>query len=167
MPMPELQQNGSNAIAPELVSPVSYDTQTKQTSTGIPGETGVFGDKDGGAVTVEVMGTAAAKCCQQISGCMTKITNEQDAPWRMNAKVTIRFGSGWFVCSGSMYDAETVLTAGHCLYDTATNKWADEVWVYPGWDGNDPYPYSDSTPYINHYGYGYANQLCGPLRLDG
>ena len=159
MPMPELQQNGSNAIAPELVSPVSYDTQTKQTSTGIPGETGGFGDKAWGGGYCGSDGDCGSEMLPADMGCMTKITNEQDAPWRMNAKVIMRFGSGWFVCSGSMYDAETVLTAGHCLYDTGTNMWADEVWVYPGWDGNDPYPYSDSTPYINHYGYGYANQL--------
>ncbi len=39
-----------------------------------------------------------------------------------------------------MADAETVLTAGHCVYartpnGVVINDWAEEIWVYPGWDG--------------------------------
>ena len=43
-----------------------------------------------------------------------------------------------------MIDAETVLTAGHCVFDgvhvpfggcTERYGWAEEIWVYPGHDG--------------------------------
>ncbi|MCK4580802.1 MAG: trypsin-like serine protease, partial [Dehalococcoidia bacterium] len=68
---------------------------------------------------------------------MYKITNTGAFPWRMNAKLVMRFGSSWYVCSGTMRDAETVLTAGHCVYDYGGYGWADEIWVYPGWDGED------------------------------
>ena len=66
---------------------------------------------------------------------MYQITNTGDFPWRMNTKLVMRFGSDWYVCSGTMRDAETVLTAGHCVYDYGGYGWADEIWVYPGWDG--------------------------------
>ncbi len=56
-------------------------------------------------------------------------------PWRRNAKVVMRFGSSYYVCTGTMVDPEVVLTAGHCLYDSDLGGWADGVWVYPGWDG--------------------------------
>jgi hypothetical protein len=57
-------------------------------------------------------------------------------PWRMNVKVVMRFGASYFVCSGTMRDARTVLTAGHCVHEGGpTGNWADEIWVYPGWDG--------------------------------
>lgn len=66
---------------------------------------------------------------------MVKITNTGDFPWRMNCKLVMRFGSNYYVGSGTMRDAETVLTAGHCVYDYSGHRWADEIWVYPGWDG--------------------------------
>ena len=36
-------------------------------------------------------------------------------PYRMNVKLLMRFGNSYFVCSGSMRDANVVLTAGHCV----------------------------------------------------
>ncbi len=78
-------------------------------------------------------------------GAMSEITNPGSFPWRMNCKLVMRFvDSGgtnrFYVASGSMTDAETVLTAGHCVYahspnGTVIEDWAAEVWVYPGWDG--------------------------------
>ena len=76
--------------------------------------------------------------------------NLVNAPFRMNVKVAMRFlrtdgNFSWFVCSGTMIDAETVLTAGHCIYDQGgdgiAEGWATEVYVYPGWDGT-----GDATP---------------------
>ncbi|MCX5688759.1 MAG: trypsin-like serine protease, partial [Planctomycetota bacterium] len=70
-------------------------------------------------------------------------------PYRANCKLAMRYlmtdGSyAWYVCSGTMIDAETVLTAGHCLFPHEPGivaDWATEVYVYPGWDGN-----GDATP---------------------
>ena len=91
---------------------------------------------------------------------MSKITNTGAFPWRMNCKLVMRFvdqcGSDrWFVCSGTMRDAETVLTAGHCVYAREVEgcdifDWAKEIWVYPGWDG------AQTGPNAENYGYGHG-----------
>ena len=89
-------------------------------------------------------------------------TAESGFPARMNCKVAMRFttntgGTAWYVCSGSMIDAETVLLAAHCVFnrDANINDWADEVFVFPGWDGNgDVTPGSAAAGIMNHYGYG-------------
>lgn len=91
-------------------------------------------------------------------GTMTHIGNTGDSPWRMNAKLLMRFETtsgtdAWFVCSGSMVDAETVLTAAHCVYsrDEDIVDWAKEIYVYPGWDGDgDMWPPPDP---VNAYGW--------------
>jgi hypothetical protein len=86
-------------------------------------------------------------------GTMSEITNTQDPPWRMNVKLVGRMGSSYYVCSGTMRDAETVLTAGHCVYDYGGYGWADEIWVYPGWDGVGG-QFNPPPSVINPYGYG-------------
>lgn len=101
---------------------------------------------------------------------MSLVTDTAAFPWRMNAKLVMRFvtsggGDAWYVCSGSMVDAETVLTAAHCVYnrDSAINGWAAEIFVYPGWTGQgsssnrpvEPYGYGRGTYYIA--GSGYVN----------
>jgi V8-like Glu-specific endopeptidase len=85
---------------------------------------------------------------------MIQITNTWDFPWRMNAKLVMRFGTAWYVCSGTMRDAETVLTAGHCVYDYGGYGWADEIWVYPGWDGQGWALPPPNT--VNAYGWGHG-----------
>jgi len=84
-------------------------------------------------------------------GTMIRIESVEDFPWRMNVKLVMRFGSDWYVCSGTMRDAEVILTAGHCVYDYDGEGWADEIYVYPAYDG-------DTFP-IGAYGYGYASRL--------
>lgn len=90
---------------------------------------------------------------------MLHITNTDASPWRMNVKLLMRFvddvGSNrWFVCSGSMKDAEVVMTAGHCVYnrDADIDAWASEIWVYPGWDGDGTY----ASPPVEPFGYGHS-----------
>jgi len=85
---------------------------------------------------------------------MYQITNTGDFPWRMNCKLVMRFGTSWYVASGSMIDAETVLTAGHCVNQGGGGSWADEIWVYPGYDGTGwdvPPPYT-----VGAYGWGHG-----------
>lgn len=95
-----------------------------------------------------------------MSDSMVPITNTEDNPWRMNAKVVLRYetalGQSYFaVCSGSMLDAEVVLTAGHCVYDYGGNGWAKEAWIYPGWDGVGG-QWNPPPSIINPYGYGHS-----------
>ncbi len=73
-----------------------------------------------------------------MNGNMTKINNVGSNPWRKNAILLMRWGSSWGQCSGTMRDAEVVLTAGHCVFDYGGRGWADEIWVYPGYDGSVP-----------------------------
>jgi V8-like Glu-specific endopeptidase len=116
-------------------NPASIDPSTE-------GKGGGYNGTDGGSGIENLLASF---------GTMTRIDNVQDFPWRMNVKLVMRFGSNWYVCSGTMRDAEVALTAGHCVYDYGGEGWADEIYVYPAYDG-DTYP-------IGAYGYGYATQL--------
>jgi hypothetical protein len=78
-------------------------------------------------------------------------------PYRMNVKLLMRWGTDYFVCSGSMRDANVVLTAGHCVYDTTLDAFADEVWVYPAWDGNGSLFGPPST--VNPFGWAHSTAL--------
>ncbi|UCE60794.1 MAG: hypothetical protein JSU63_03395 [Phycisphaerales bacterium] len=107
---------------------------------------------DGGAVDEEARGTRSFWD-------MYQITPTTAFPWRANTKLVMRFtnengGTVWAGCSGTMIDAETVLTAGHCVYlhdevdGPPINSWANEIWVYPARDGAvDPYGYGHATFY--------------------
>jgi V8-like Glu-specific endopeptidase len=100
-------------------------------------------------------------------GTMTEVFDDSAFPWRMNVKLVMRFvDSGgtdrFFGCSGTMADWETVLTAGHCIYAFSPggftiNDFAEEVWVYPGWDGNATLAQGRDDR-IQHYGVGWGNQ---------
>lgn len=59
-------------------------------------------------------------------------------------------GSGWFSGYG------TVITAGHCVYDTDTNTWAQSIEVIPGRDGS-YYPYGSQTSSDLHTSSAYVN----------
>ncbi|MCI5146523.1 MAG: hypothetical protein D3923_13605, partial [Candidatus Electrothrix sp. AR3] len=66
----------------------------------------------------------------------------------------------WYVCSGTMRDAEVVLTAGHCVYDREEGYgWAQEIFVYPGYDGGTP-----ATSETGAYGRGVGTQFTSPLK---
>jgi hypothetical protein len=97
-------------------------------------------------------------------GTLTIENNLTASPIRRNVKIVMRFVDingidRFFVASGSMADPETVLTAGHCVYahspnGITINDWAEEFWVYPGWDGNGPT--NDNNAIIENFGIGYG-----------
>ena len=100
-------------------------------------------------------------------------------PYRMNVKLLMRFGSSYFVCSGSMRDANVVLTAGHCVNNGGGGAWADEIWVYPAWDGLgslfgppsivNPYGWAHSTNMASWTGWtvsGDFNYDIGAIAID-
>ncbi|MCX7766441.1 MAG: hypothetical protein N2246_07035, partial [Candidatus Sumerlaeia bacterium] len=129
MPFPaEPKTTGAGDVVvynPKSGETYRYPIETKSTDELRAG--GGYDGADGGGEVVEHLLKSFVN--------MTKITDTGDFPWRMNCKLVMRFGSSYYVGSGTMRDAEAVLTAGHCVYDYSGHRWADEIWVYPGWDG--------------------------------
>lgn len=141
--------------------PVSFDLSTREES---PGDASAFDgagrsqfDFEGGYTGIH--GGQAEEQVPARFGDMRLIAPalRREDPWRRNVKIVMRYGSSFFVCSGTMLDAEVVLTAGHCVYDNESNAWADAVWVYPGWDGAGTI--STQDPGVQHYGAGVAASL--------
>ncbi len=79
-------------------------------------------------------------------GTMGAINSAATFPRRGNVKIVTEFTdtSGtlrYFVGSGTMADPGVVLTAAHIVYAHSPNginifDFANQIWVYPGWDGN-------------------------------
>jgi hypothetical protein len=96
-------------------------------------------------------------------GNMVVATGLTQWPQRANVKLLMRFtdsagGTRWFVCSGSMADAGVVQTAAHCVYARNPNgidifDWAEEVYIYPAWDGVSSGTPPASTEVIQNYGF--------------
>jgi len=97
-------------------------------------------------------------------GTKSLITSVGADPWRRNVKVVMRFvdqsgNDRFFVCSGTMADPEVVITAGHCVYARQADgpdifDWAEEFWIYPGWDGDGIT--ADQAQIIQTHGIGYG-----------
>jgi hypothetical protein len=186
MPMPKYDENTPKSEPQDKGSGIIYNPETKETiilppanepaSSNGATQGGGYEGADGGSPFEEMFPAS-------MSGSMSKITNTADAPWRMNTKVVIRLGTSYAVCSGSMIDASTVLTAGHCVYNRDTDfgpvGWVSEIWVYPGWDGNAnqwapppttiyPYGYGNSTSFASWTGWtasGDLNNDIGVIRI--
>jgi V8-like Glu-specific endopeptidase len=58
-------------------------------------------------------------------------------------KLYFTIGTSRYVCSGSVItsqNGDTMLTAGHCVFDTATQSWASDILFVPAYfDGSSPY----------------------------
>lgn len=87
-----------------------------------------------------------------------------------NVKLVMRFTDvngvqRWFACSGSMQDSGVVLAAAHCVYartpnGIVINDWADIVYIYPGWDGNNnngPFGAPDGDEVIQNFGAAFGS----------
>ena len=145
MPLPE-PQPASSAQTTDTVTPVFHDLRTGETTYGDPIDAnavtiptangGFYPGADGGAGLQENPPTPAAFPAPKTL--VSAIGGTGINPYRMSVKVAFRFGSSWFVCSGAMRDIRTVQTAGHCIHDGGggNGNFADEVIVYPGWDGS-------------------------------
>lgn len=111
-------------------------------------------------------------------GPMVPATDLAGWPRSANVKLFMRFttqagGTTWFTCSGSMADAGVVQTAAHCVYARDPNgiaifDWAEEVWIYPAWDGiGTSWAEPGVTEVIQHFGYAWGIEfLAGTAYID-
>jgi CARDB len=158
MRMPDETADGRKASGPG--SGISHDARTGKTKVS-PADFGSAARalQQGGGYRGADGGVGDEELPAVMSGPMTIIANPGRAshPWRMNVKLVMRWGASYAVCSGTMRDIATVLTAGHCIFDFGGAGWADEVWVYPAWDGiGDLIP---APTIADHYGWGHSTIL--------
>src|SRR6185295_14187774 len=126
---------------------------------------GLTGDKHEGRFPVEGEIGSEGYGSRSFST-LSPITTQGTFPWSPNCKVAMRFltsggANAWYVCSGTMIDWSTVLMAGHCVYNHGNglpDQWAQEVYVFPGWDGVNGTILPPNGPGTNQaYGYfGYS-----------
>jgi V8-like Glu-specific endopeptidase len=66
----------------------------------------------------------------------TRILDTEDAPWRMICALAIEGPWGNFVGTGWFVGPQTVVTAGHCVYERSQmGGWAEKITLTPGADG--------------------------------
>lgn len=65
----------------------------------------------------------------------TRVSPTTAYPNRALAHLVVEFGKTGGGCTGWFVGPNTVVTAGHCIYDTETNKWATKITVYAGRNG--------------------------------
>lgn len=74
-----------------------------------------------------------------------QVTDTTVFPYRAIASLVISFpnSDGW-ICTGFFIDADTLATAGHCVFSRTEGGWATSIAVYPGRNGDD-LPYGSAT----------------------
>ena len=160
MPMPNNPDwSVARAAGSGAGRPVSYNSVTRQETLGpvstAPAVSGIVAG--GGYAGVD--GGIGSEQLPATMGVMSLVGNPGRAafPYSMNVKLLMRFGADYYVCSGSMRSANTVLTAGHCVNNGGGGAWADEIWVYPAWDGIGSLFGPPSI--VNHYGWAHSTQM--------
>ncbi len=157
MPMPQPREDqGPQSTSENLGPGVYHNMLTGETIFSDPNDyTASEGLVRGGGFNGSDIGESDPEKFTTTFNDMSLVANTSPHPWRMNVKLVMQFASGYSTCSGSMRDAETVLTAGHCVYDYGGDGWAQNVWVYPGWDGVGG-QFNPPPAIINNYGYGHT-----------
>jgi V8-like Glu-specific endopeptidase len=92
---------------------------------------------------------------------LSQVSSPETFPWRVNGKLQMRFvnSSGndeYYVCSATLVDAKTILTAGHCIFNRNSNimDWPAEVWFWPAYEnGAKPYTTGKGTWYASWTGW--------------
>ena len=157
---------------------VSYWTPSNMASAQSLDYTFDKGSKVGRKVTA----TPATKVIKPASiAAASYVTNSTGSSWvdgglalAATGKVFFNVGTSRYVCSGSVVqesDASRsiVLTAGHCIYDNATQAFVTNFMFYPDYDSNPnqdcaltTYGCWTATALVGHYGFtsqtGFTNQ---------
>ena len=161
MPMPQADDAQLRGRSSDEVS--IHDAETGETRVlplGVP--SGLSEARSEGPAYAGIGGAAAAPASVPGLEAFSNMTVAGDLPgWprSANVKLVMRFTSSidgaqyTYVCSGSMADGGVVQTAGHCVYARSPNgnqifAWADEIWVYPAWNGID----ANASNVFQHFG---------------
>lgn len=95
-------------------------------------------------------------------------------PERVQGKVFFRSGESLYQCSGTLVDSangNVVYTAGHCVWDVATQKWVTNFVFIPGYEnGTSPFPTYPATALSTPGGYtaeGNFSYDIGMATVDG
>ncbi|KAA3606072.1 MAG: hypothetical protein DWQ01_17910 [Planctomycetota bacterium] len=62
---------------------------------------------------------------------------DQHFPWSTHARIFFTQSGQNYLCSGTLVDARTLITAGHCVHEGNGGNWSENVYVSPAWDGDD------------------------------
>lgn len=66
----------------------------------------------------------------------TPVTAMTTFPWSAVCYMGFEQGGSGFRCSGTLIDARTMITAGHCVHEGPGGTWSSNVVVTPGFDGD-------------------------------
>ncbi|KAA3606073.1 MAG: hypothetical protein DWQ01_17915 [Planctomycetota bacterium] len=58
-------------------------------------------------------------------------------PWSAHARMFFQQSGIPYLCSGTLVDARTMMTAGHCVHEGFGGQWSTNVSISPSWDGDD------------------------------
>lgn len=103
-----------------------------------------------------------------------KVSDTTVYPYRVIAYLSMQFGADWYRCTGWIVGPRLVVTAGHCVYEPASDGgrgWATQVYVYPGKSGSNA-PYGSRKKYrlFSVTGWkdsGNSNYDYGAIQTDG
>ena len=164
MPMPD--DSGVIPFETDLTAerPVIFDPRSGLETTGAPlGQDGQF-IAEGFVLPLPGLMESTNDDLQgplENMSALSLISTPENHPWNNNCKLLMRFGTSYFVCSGTLIDRRTVLTAGHCIHEGNGGNWADEVWVFPGYENDDGsnggLPYTDEQDWP--FGFGKATNF--------
>ncbi|RAL21081.1 trypsin-like serine peptidase [Thermoflavimicrobium daqui] len=66
---------------------------------------------------------------------LQQVTNTTSAPNNAIASLVVEFPDGDYLCTGFYVDNNTMITAGHCVYDTLSNTPANAIYYFRGQNG--------------------------------
>ena len=117
--------------------PVTYDIASG-VETILPIPEGPFGPL--GSVAGRSFGQAVETQGWETVSSPPTAVNATIFPWQVHCRMWFSDTSGGnWVCSGTLIDAKTMITAGHCVHEGNGGDWMINVTVSPAWDGDDDY----------------------------
>jgi V8-like Glu-specific endopeptidase len=117
--------------------PVSYDVASG-VETVLPMPEGPFGPL--GSVAGRSFGVAVDTQGWETISSPPSAVDATIFPWQVHCRMWFSDTSGGnWLCSGTLIDAMTMITAGHCVHEGNGGDWMINVTVSPAWDGDDDY----------------------------